>query len=83
MFFDFGKFPTICPNCGSEVTTLLTNVSKKEAPKSNKVEEVENVVEPSADNNESDVKIEEIEENINEDDGDSVEDVIEIQRKEE
>ena len=53
---------------------------KGEGPKSNKVEEVENVVEPSADN-ESDVKIEEIEENISEDDGDSVEDVIEIQRK--
>ena len=84
LFFDFGKFPTICPNCGSEVTTLLTNVSKRgRPPKSNKVEEVESVVEPSADSKESDVKIEEIEENISEDDGDSVEDVIEIQREEE
>ena len=32
LFFDFGKFPTICPNCGSEVTTLLTNVSKRGRP---------------------------------------------------
>ncbi len=87
LFFDFGKFPTICPNCGSEVTTLLTNVSKRgRPPKSSKVEEVEeieNVVEHATDNNENSVKIEEIEENISEDDGESVEDMIEIKREEE
>ena len=30
LFFDFGKFPIICPNCGATVSTLLTNVSKEE-----------------------------------------------------
>ena len=29
LFFDFGKFPIICPNCGYELTSLLTNVSKR------------------------------------------------------
>ena len=32
LFFDFGKFPIICPNCGYELTSLLTNVSKRGRP---------------------------------------------------
>ena len=32
LFFDFGKFPITCPNCGYELTSLLTNVSKRGRP---------------------------------------------------
>ena len=32
LFFDFGKFPIVCPNCGYELTSLLTNVSKRGRP---------------------------------------------------
>ena len=32
LFFDFGKFPIICPNCGATVNSLLTNVSKRGRP---------------------------------------------------
>ena len=40
LFFDFGKFPIICPNCGYELTSLLTNVSKRgRPPKNTKPEE--------------------------------------------
>ena len=61
-FLILEKFPTICPNCGSEVTTLLTNVSKGGGLLNLiKLKKCENVVEPSSvDNNESDVKIENI-----------------------
>ena len=40
LFFDFGKFPTICPNCGYELTSLLTNVSKRGRPPKKSVPEV-------------------------------------------
>ena len=81
LFFDFGKFPIICPNCGYELTSLLTNVSKRGRPPKN--------VKPEQMNEEKEVKIEEIEEDedvsnsVNEDDDDSVEDMIEIERDEE
>ena len=32
LFFDFNNSPIICPNCGTEVTSLLTNVSKRGRP---------------------------------------------------
>ena len=80
-FFDFGKFPIICPNCGYELTSLLTNVSKRgRPPKNTKSEEILK---------EKEVEIDEIgeEENITNsvenDDDDSVEDMIEIEREEE
>ena len=79
LFFDFGKSPIVCPNCGADVNSLLTNVSKRgRPPKPTKPQE------PSQ---ESEIKIDEIEvqENIEDDvnDDDSVEDMIEIDRKEE
>ena len=79
LFFDFGKSPIVCPNCGADVNSLLTNVSKRgRPPKATKPQE------PSQ---ESEIKIDEIEvqeniENVVNDD-DSVEDMIEIDRKEE
>ena len=39
LFFDFGKFPIVCPSCGATVSSLLTNVSKRGRPqKASKVE---------------------------------------------
>ena len=32
LFFDFGKYPIVCPNCGADVNSLLTNVSRRGRP---------------------------------------------------
>ncbi len=80
LFFDFGKFPIVCPNCGADVNSLLTNVSKRgRPPKVAKVEEESNA---------EDMKIEEIEvtediEDVNSDDDEPVEEIIEIEKDEE
>ena len=81
LFFDFGKFPIICPNCEATVSSLLTNVSKRgRPPKASKVE----AVKPE---NKDEIKIEEIavEETIesSDDDDEPVDDVIEIPKDEE
>ena len=88
LFFDFGKFPIICPSCGTTVNTLLTNVSKRgRPPKVNK--ENESVLE---NNDNNDVQVEEqinSEDNsdvgvdIENTDDESVEEIIEIKRDEE
>ena len=79
LFFDFGKFPIVCPNCGYELTSLLTNVSKRGRPPKN--------VKPEETVEEKEIKIDEIEQNEDiansVDDDDSVEDMIEIEREEE
>ena len=81
LFFDLNKFPIICPNCGAEVNTLLTNVSKRgRPPKSTKVE--------SNTSKSDEVKLDEISveepgiEDIDSDDS-PVEEMIEIKREEE
>ena len=79
LFFDFGKSPIVCPNCGAYVNSLLTTVTKRRRPpKAAKVQQAPQ---------DSEIKIEEIvvQENIEDDvnDDDSVEDMIEIDRKEE
>ncbi len=35
LFFDFGKYPIVCPNCGADVNSLLTNVSRRGRPPKN------------------------------------------------
>ncbi len=83
LFFDFGKFPITCPNCGYELTSLLTNVSKRGRPPKN--------VKPEESTEKKEVKIDEIDEieddeSINasvDDDDDSVENIIEIEKDEE
>ena len=32
LFFDFEKYPIVCPNCGADVTSLLTNVTRRGRP---------------------------------------------------
>ena len=32
LFFDFEKYPIVCPNCGADVTSLLTNITRRGRP---------------------------------------------------
>ena len=79
LFFDFGKFPVICPNCGYELTSLLTNVSKRGRPPKN--------LKPEETKEEKEVKIDDIDEdqdiNPSVDEDDPVEDMVEIEREKE
>ena len=78
LFFDFGNSPIVCPNCGYELISLLTNVSKRGRPP----KAAKNNAAPAE--NEIEIEQIEVEENIQDDtDDDSVEDMIEIDRKEE
>ena len=79
LFFDFGKYPIVCPNCGADVNSLLTNVSRRgRPPKVAKPEEVED---------KKDTKIEEIEVQETTDDVENdesnVDEIIEIERESE
>ena len=81
LFFDFGKFPIICPNCGYELTSLLTNVSKRGRPPKKSVPEViteEKEIKLDAMDDEQGIDT-----SVNDDEDDSVEDMIEIEREEE
>ena len=79
LFFDFGKFPIICPNCGYELTSLLTNVSKRGRPPKN--------LKPEETKEEKEIKIDDIDEEQgitpSVDDDDPVEEIVEIEREEE
>ena len=79
LFFDFGKFPIICPNCGYELTSLLTNVSKRGRPPKN--------LKPEETKEEKEIKIDDIDEEqgitTSVDDDDPVEEMVEIEREEE
>ncbi len=81
LFFDFGKYPIVCPNCGADVNSLLTNVSRRGRPPKNpqpqtaidskkiEIEEIE--VEQIADDVETEDSNSE----------DNVEDIVEIERE--
>ena len=81
LFFDFGKFPIVCPSCGATVSSLLTNVSKRgRPPKASKVEAVVNS-ENKDDMSMGEIAVEEtIESSV--DDDESVNEVIEIPKDE-
>ena len=97
LFFDFGKSPIICPNCGATVNSLLTNVSKRgRPPKVNKVSEAEQQLETAVDKSSEDksVNSEEVDVDVavdvavdvnidSNDEDESVEEMIEIKRDEE
>ena len=84
LFFDFGKFPIVCPNCGYELTSLLTNVSKRgRPPKNTKPEETPKEKEAEIDEIDKIEEEENIPNSVDNDDDDSVEDMIEIEREEE
>ena len=79
LFFDFEKYPIVCPNCGADVNTLLTNVSRRgRPPKILKSEDVQAT---------NDMEIEDIEaeDSTNSEEVDSeesnVEEIVEIERE--
>ena len=79
LFFDFEKYPIVCPNCGADVNSLLTNVSRRgRPPKILKSEDVQAT---------NDMEIEDIEaeDSTNSEEVDSeesnVEEIVEIERE--
>ena len=79
LFFDFEKYPIVCPNCGADVNSLLTNVSRRgRPPKILKSEDVQVT---------NDMEIEDIEteDSTNSEEVDSegsnVEEIVEIERE--
>ena len=88
LFFDFGKSPIICPNCGVTVSSLLTNVSKRgRPPKVNKDDnpspESNEKIDAAKKKNDIDSEVDvDVDLEVDEGDEDSVEDVIEIKRDE-
>ena len=86
LFFDFGKFPIICPNCGETLNSLLTNVSKRGRPP--KVVKAEASV-PETEDKPNDIVNDEglnpdvdVDVGIETDDEDSVDEMVEINRDE-
>ena len=78
LFFDFEKYPIVCPNCGADVTSLLTNVSRRgRPPKILKSEDVEAT-------NDMEIADIETEDSTNAEEVDSeesnVDDIVEIER---
>ena len=79
LFFDFEKYPIVCPNCGADVNSLLTNVSRRgRPPKILKSEDVQET---------NDMEIADIEadDSTNAEEVDSeesnVEEIVEIERE--
>ena len=92
LFFDFGKFPIICPNCGATVNSLLTNVSKRGRPPKNSKPDAalpENKVQPNANIEEISVEdkeivdIEEDTEIVDIENDEPVEEIVEVPKEEE
>ena len=79
LFFDFEKYPIVCPNCGADVNSLLTNVSRRGRPPK--------VLKPENNQETQDMEIQDIEEDDtpNPEEVDSVEsnvdDIVEIERE--
>ena len=79
LFFDFGKFPIVCPNCGADVNSLLTNVSRRGRPPK--------ILKPQENQETKDMEIQdlEMEDTTNAEEVDSevsnVDDIVEIERE--
>ena len=79
LFFDFGKYPIVCPNCGADVNSLLTNVSKRGRPPK--------ILKPEDNQETKDMEIAdiEVEDTPNPEEVDSeesnVDDIVEIERE--
>ena len=78
LFFDFEKYPIVCPNCGADVTTLLTNVSRRGRPP--KISKSEN----NQETKDMEIQDIEVEDSTNAEEVDSeeenVDDIVEIDR---
>ena len=79
LFFDFGKHPIVCPNCGADVNSLLTNVSRRGRPPK--------ILKPEDNQETKDMEIQEIEveDTPNPEEVDSeesnVDNIVEIERE--
>ena len=79
LFFDFEKYPIVCPNCGADVTSLLTNVSRRGRPPK--------ILKPENNQETKDMEIQdiEVEDTSNTEEVDSeesnVDDIVEIERE--
>ena len=78
LFFDFEKYPIVCPNCGADVTSLLTNVSRRGRPPK--------ILKPEANQETKNMEIEDIEvEEAPNPEADAeesnVDDIVEIERE--
>ena len=83
LFFDFGKHPIVCPNCGADVNSLLTNVSRRgRPPKNAKPHEVQEVSGSVEIQEIDEIDVEESVEDTEEDQS-NVEDIVEIEREQE
>ena len=79
LFFDFEKYPIVCPNCGADVTSLLTNVSRRGRPPK--------ILKPEDNQETKDMEIEDIEvedstsaEEVDSDES-NVDEIVEIERE--
>ncbi len=79
LFFDFEKYPIVCPNCGADVNSLLTNVSRRGRPPK--------ISKPEDNQETKDMEIQDIEtddstndEEIDQDES-NVDDIVEIERE--
>tara|TARA_X000001036_G_scaffold408141_1_gene418179 strand:+ start:602 stop:904 length:303 start_codon:yes stop_codon:yes gene_type:complete len=83
LFFDFGKYPIVCPNCGADVTSLLTNVSRRGRPPKNA--KPNDVSKESKEVEIQEIEEIEVEETAEDVDGEesNVEDIVEIERDQE
>ena len=75
LFFDFNKFPTICPSCQQEVNNPITNISKRgRPPKATKATKVAKSKKPS-----EEIKIDDLPvDDINTDDDSPVEEIDDL-----
>ena len=79
LFFDFGKHPIVCPNCGADVNSLLTNVTRRGRPPK--------ILKPEDNQETKDMEVQEIEveDTPNSEAVDSeesnVDDIVEIERE--
>ena len=79
LFFDFGKYPIVCPNCGADVNSLLTNVSKRGRPPK--------ILKPEDSTETKDMEIEDIEVDDStsaaevDSDESNVDEIVEIERE--
>ena len=83
LFFDFGKYPIVCPNCGADVNSLLTNVSRRGRPPKNA--KPDNAQEESGSVEIQEIDEIDVEESVEdtEEDQSNVEDIVEIEREQE
>ncbi len=81
LFFDFGKYPIVCPSCGADVNSLLTNVSRRGRPPKNPQPET---FEKTKEIDMEDIEVEQIsdeDETADSNDEENVNDIVEIERE--